>query len=109
MATGVLLMTFGSAETADGVADYMRSVRGGEPSTDVVSEFQRRYGLVGRSPLLDITTSQSRLLQTLLDDKYGIGTYRTAVGMLHSAPYIADSVARLAANCNEIIGIIMPV
>lgn len=100
-------MTFGSAETADGVAEYMRSVRGGEPSADVVTEFERRYRLVGRSPLLDITGAQAAGLQAWLDDKYGAGAYRTAVGMLHSEPRISGSVAQLAKECDTVIGIIM--
>ena len=52
---GVLLMTFGSAVTADDVAEYLASVRGGRAvPDDVVAEFQRRYRVIGRSPLIDI-------------------------------------------------------
>jgi protoporphyrin/coproporphyrin ferrochelatase len=108
MTTGILLMTFGSAETPAGVPEYLRSVRGGsEPSEEVVAEFERRYGLIGRSPLGDITDDQAESLQLLLDAEHGAGRFRVAVGMLHSAPRIDDAVAKLAATCGEVIGIIL--
>jgi protoporphyrin/coproporphyrin ferrochelatase len=97
-ATAVLLMTFGSAVTSADVPAYLRSVRGGgEPSAEVVKEFQRRYDLVGRSPLIDITRAQGEALQRLLDDRHGEGSHLVEVGMLHSAPLIGDAVQRLAA------------
>ena len=41
--SGVLLMTYGSATTADGVAGYLRSVhQGREPSAGLVAEFSAR-------------------------------------------------------------------
>src|SRR2546430_8639373 len=92
--TGVLLMTFGSAQTAGEVPDYLRSVRhGGDPDPAVVAEFQRRYQLVGWSPLVPITKEQGAELQRALDAEAGAGRYAVAVGMLHSQPPI-DEAAR---------------
>jgi ferrochelatase len=101
-------MTFGSAETSAGVPTYLRSVRGGsDPTPEVVAEFERRYDLIGRSPLFDITDDQAETLQRLLEAEYGVGKFRVEVGMLHSVPRIADAVAKLAATCDEVVGIIM--
>ena len=108
MATGVLLMTFGTAETSEGVADYLRSVRGGgEPSPEVVAEFERRYNLIERSPLSDITDDQAESLRLLLDAEYGAGTFHVEVGMLHSAPRISEGVGKLSNTCDEVLGIIL--
>jgi len=106
---GVLLMTYGSAVTADDVPAYLRSVyRGRDPDPALVAEFQRRYRLVGRSPLVDITRAQGAALQQLLDAEAGPGRYRVEVGMLHSAPWIADAVDRLAAaGVRRLLGIVL--
>src|SRR5262249_59881682 len=70
--TGVLLMTFGSAQTAGEVPDYLRSVRGGgDPDPAVLADFQRRYEIVGWSPLVRITGEQGAALQVALDEAHG--------------------------------------
>ena len=66
-ATGVLLMTYGSAANAEEVPAYLRSVRGGrDADPELVAEFQRRYRLIGWSPLVRITLEQGAELQRLL-------------------------------------------
>src|SRR5215470_6528842 len=104
--TGVLLMTFGSAQTAEEVPDYLRSVRGGgDPDPAVVTEFQRRYELVGWSPLVRITLEQGQALQRALDESHGPGRYAVAVGMLHSDPRIDAALRELrAAGVDRVIG-----
>lgn len=92
--SGVLLMTFGSAVTADDVPRYLRSVRRGrESAPEVTEEFRRRYALIGRSPLIDITRVQAAALEPLL----GSG-HRVEVGMLHSDPTIGAAVDALAGE-----------
>ena len=94
--TGVLLMTFGSATDAGGVLAYLRSVHEGrEPDAGLVAEFERRYRLVERSPLHEITRAQGRALQDRLDERFGAGRFVVRVGMLHSAPRIEDAVTEL--------------
>ncbi|HSR22131.1 MAG TPA: ferrochelatase [Candidatus Eisenbacteria bacterium] len=107
--TGVLLMTFGSAQTADEVPAYLRSVRGGgDPDPAVVAEFQRRYELVGWSPLVRITLEQGEALQRALDESHGPGRFAVAVGMLHSDPRIDEAVRSLArAGAGRLIGIVL--
>jgi len=107
--TGVLLMTFGSAVTADDVPAYLASVRhGSEPSAEVLAEFRRRYTLIGRSPLIDITRAQAAALQALLNTEEGAGTYLVEVGMLHSSPWIEDAVKSLTdRGMTRVLGIVL--
>ena len=107
--TGVLLMTYGSAATAEEVPGYLRSVRGGrDPDRELVAEFQRRYRLIGWSPLVRITLEQGAALQRLLDAEPGAGRYRVEVGMLHSEPTIDEALARLAvAGVRRLVGIVL--
>ena len=54
-------MTYGSAATAEEVPAYLRSVRRGrDADPELVAEFQRRYRLIGWSPLVRITLEQGR-------------------------------------------------
>jgi protoporphyrin/coproporphyrin ferrochelatase len=107
--TGVLLMTYGSAANAEEVPAYLRSVRGGrDADPELVAEFQRRYRLIGWSPLVRITLEQGAELQRLLDDEHGQGRYRVEVGMLHSTPTIDEAVARLAvAGVQRLVGLVL--
>ena len=106
---GVLLLTFGSAVTSADVAEYMRAVRGGrEPSSEVVDEFRRRYDVIGRSPLIDITLAQANALQHVLDDEEGAGAFVVRAGMQHSRPRIADAVDELVADgAHTIVGVVL--
>ena len=96
---GVVLATFGSAVTADDVPAYLASVRGGrEVPADLIEEFRRRYDLIGRSPLIDITMAQCAALQDLLDSRGdGDGT-RVLAGMLYSEPSLSGALDALAAG-----------
>ena len=108
MSTGVLLMTFGTAVTSEGVEDYLRSVYRREPPAGTVAEFKRRFDLVGRSPLIDITLAQRGALQDLLDHEHGDDSYRVEVGMLHTEPGIPDALGRLVdARVDRVIGIVL--
>ncbi len=95
-ALGVLLLTFGSAVTSADVPDYLRSVRGGsEPSAELVAEFRRRFDVIGRSPLIDITLAQAAALELVLHDRDPARSYVVEAGMLHSAPRVEDALRRL--------------
>jgi protoporphyrin/coproporphyrin ferrochelatase len=90
---GVVLATFGSAVTADDVPAYLTSVRGGrEVPEDLIDEFRRRYNLIGRSPLIDITREQGRELQASLDAESGSRDAVVVPGMLHSDPSLAEAL-----------------
>ena len=107
MKRGVLLMTFGTAKSADEVPEYLRSVRRGrEAAPELIAEFQSRFAQVGRSPLIEITRAQADGLQHLLDKRHGAGQFAVTVGMQHLHPSIAEGVTELAnAGCEELLGI----
>ncbi len=108
--TGVLLMSFGSAANAGEVADYLARVRGGKPAPEeLVREFQRRYEVIGGSPLRKTTAEQAAALAALLNSRAGPGeTYRASTGMRYSAPSIEDGLLELSrAGASRTIAIIM--
>lgn len=107
--TGIVLMTFGSPSSPADVKRYLTSVRGGrEPDAALVSEFERRYRLVGGSPLLARTQEQATALARRLQERDPSGCYQVAVGMRHSSPTIAESIAHLAGlGVSRVFGIIL--
>jgi ferrochelatase len=106
---GVLLLTFGSAVTSADVPAYLRSVRGGrDPSDELVAEFARRFDVIGRSPLIDITLAQARALESLLDERHGDGRFVVAAGMLHSPPPVTESLRRLVeAGVDRVVAVVL--
>ena len=65
--TAVLLLAHGSPESAADVHEFMRLVTGGRQLSEaVLGEVKRRYALIGRSPLLEITLRQAQLLERKL-------------------------------------------
>ena len=108
--TGVVLMTFGSPRTLEDVPAYLKSAHGGHPASDeLVAEFQRRYSVVGGSPLTRITEEQAAALQSLLNAEASDGeSYRVVVGMRHAPPLIADALTQLASErIRRVIAIIL--
>lgn len=101
--TAVILMTYGSATVAEHVPAYLKHIYRGKASKELIEDFQKRYRLVGSSPLIEITRNQATLLQKRLGDRYIVHA-----AMLHSAPFIDDVVARCQkAGAKKIIGIIL--
>ena len=108
--TGVLLMSFGSAATAEEVPGYLARVRGGREAPDeLVREFQRRYALIGGSPLNRITADQALALESLLNARPSAqNRFRVAIGMRFARPSIAEGLERLAeTGTKRIVTIIM--
>ena len=70
---------------------------GGRPlPLEVVEEIQRRYALIGRSPLTEITQEQGRLVEAeLAASGESVPVY---VAMRNWCPYIADIVNRMRAD-----------
>jgi protoporphyrin/coproporphyrin ferrochelatase len=103
--TGVVLMTYGSPRDLDDVGAYMTRVRGGRaPDAELVREFQRRYAVIGMSPLIPITQRQAATLEAAL----GTADVRVAAGMRFSEPTVADAVSNLAADgAQRILGLIL--
>src|SRR5688572_8247488 len=88
----VLLLAHGSPDSPEGVPEFLNSIAGGRSLPDhVVEEVQRRYTLVGRSPLTEISLRQGRALAREL----GLPVY---VGMRNWRPFIADVVKQMSAE-----------
>src|SRR5579885_257474 len=74
---GIVLMTYGSPPTLDDIPVYLKNVRGGrEPDDELITEFRRRYALIGGSPLLRITREQAAALEEELNRQAKGRTYR---------------------------------
>jgi ferrochelatase len=97
--TGVLLMTFGSPVGIEDVPRYLTSVRGGHaPDNALVTDFRRRYTLIGGSPLLERTEQQAQALRRQLLALGNGERYEVAVGMRHSSPTIAEGFDALVKS-----------
>ena len=90
--TAVLLLAHGSPDSVDEIPEFLRQVTGGRlmPS-QVVAEVRHRYGLIGRSPLTELTLLQGKLLA----EKLGLPVY---VGMRNWKPFIADAVRAMTSE-----------
>lgn len=92
---GVLLLTYGSPERREDVAAYMTNVRGGKaPDPEVVKEFERRYEVIGGSPLLARTREQAQAAAEKLEEIHGV-PFRGYVGMRFWHPTIAEAMAQM--------------
>ena len=106
---GVMLMTYGSPATLDDIPVYLRHVYSGrEASAEVITEFRRRYALIGGSPLLRITRAQAAALQEELNAQHPNGPiFHVDAGMRFAPPFVADLVPELAHDAQTLVGIIM--
>ncbi|MGA2832263.1 MAG: ferrochelatase [Terracidiphilus sp.] len=93
----VLLLAHGTPETVEQIPEYLRNVVGGRPLPQhVVEEIQRRYTLIGHSPLTEITLEQGRLVETeLAAAGERIPVY---VAMRNWRPYIPDVIKKMRAD-----------
>jgi len=63
----VLLLAHGTPETVAQIPEYLRNVTGGRPMPPhLIDEIQRRYALIGHSPLTEITLEQARMVEAEL-------------------------------------------
>jgi ferrochelatase len=102
--TGIVLMTYGSPRNLDDVGAYITRVRGGrEPDSELLTEFRRRYAVIGMSPLIEITWDQARALEDVL----GSG-FHVSAGMRFSEPSIATVVEDLRqGGAERLLGVIL--
>jgi len=108
---GVLVMAYGTASGPDDIERYYTDIRGGRPpTTEHLAELKERYAAIGnRFPLLGITTQQADGLVRVLNASATDGSsFRAYLGMKHSSPFVADTVAQMRADGIErAIGIVM--
>jgi ferrochelatase len=89
-ADAVLLLAHGSPERVEDIPEFLRNVTGGRPMPEAVAkEVQHRYGLIGRSPLTEITLRQGEALARALR----LPVY---VGMRNWKPFIGEVVGQMA-------------
>ncbi|MGA8089351.1 MAG: ferrochelatase [Terracidiphilus sp.] len=93
----VLLLAHGTPDTIEEIPEYLRNVVSGRPLPQhVIEEIKRRYLLIGRSPLTEITLAQGRLVEAeLVAEGMDAQVY---VGMRNWKPYIADVVRKMRAD-----------
>ena len=88
----VLLLAHGSPDASEDVPKFLMRVTGGRAlPSGVVEEVERRYTMIGRSPLTEITLEQGRLLAA----KLRLPVY---VGMRNWHPYISDVLRKMVSN-----------
>ena len=93
----VLLLAHGTPETVAQIPAYLRNVTSGRPLPQaVVEEIERRYKLIGHSPLTEITFAQARLVEKELA---AAGRFVSVyVGMRNWRPYIPDVVGQMRVD-----------
>jgi protoporphyrin/coproporphyrin ferrochelatase len=101
---GVLLMTYGSPASLEDVPRYLAAVRGGRlADAELVVEFQRRYAVIGGSPLIEITQAQAAALEERL-----AGRALVRAAMRFSPPSIEEMLSELAgAGVRDVLGIVL--
>lgn len=104
----VVLMTYGSPKTLEEVPHYLKNVYGGkDPDPGNVKEFQRRYHVIGGSPLIKITQQQAAELEKELNKSKTRPLFRVVAGMRFSHPFIEEVVQKNAKDADMVVGIIM--
>ena len=90
--TAVLLLAHGSPDSVEEVPDFLLRVTGGRPlPPPIVDEVKHRYGLIGRSPLTELTLKQGEVLARELE----LPVY---VGMRNWKPFIADALRAMTSD-----------
>jgi ferrochelatase len=92
-------MAYGSPKSLDDLEAYYTHIRGGRrPSPEALDALASRYQAIGgTSPLLEMTQQQAAALQARMDAE-APRRYGVRIGMKHSPPFIAETVAAMAAE-----------
>ena len=107
-AAAILLMAYGTPDSADDIEPYLADIRRGrKPTPEVVEDLKVRYHRVGgRSPLLEITRAQASAVEKQLASR-GVNT-RVYVGMKHWHPYIREVVPQIVGDgYDRIVGLVL--
>jgi len=88
----VLLLAHGSPDSVDDIPEFLNQITRGRPvPPEVIGEVKHRYGLIGRSPLTELTLRQGELLA----EELRLPVY---VGMRNWKPFVADTIAAMKAD-----------
>jgi protoporphyrin/coproporphyrin ferrochelatase len=90
--SAVLLLAHGSPDSVDQIPEFLSQITRGRPvSPEVIEEVKHRYGLIGRSPLTQLTLRQGELLA----EELKLPVY---VGMRNWKPFIADTITTMKSD-----------
>lgn len=90
--TAILLLAHGSPDSVEEVPDFLLRVTGGRPlPPNAVDEVTRRYALIGRSPLTEITLKQGEMLADVL-------RMPVYVGMRNWRPFISQTLHQMVSD-----------
>jgi protoporphyrin/coproporphyrin ferrochelatase len=107
---GVLVMSYGTPESMDGIEEYYTHIRRGHPPTpEQLANLTGRYESIvgGVFPLRENTNRQVQGLQEALD-LLAPDTYRCYQGLKHARPYIEDGVEQMARDgMKQLVGIVL--
>jgi len=93
----ILLLAHGTPETVEQIPEYLANVTGGRSLPPaVVAEIERRYRLIGHSPLTEITLDFAGLLEKLMGAEGQ--TVPVYVGMRNWHPFIAETIGQMRAD-----------
>ncbi len=108
---GVLVMSYGTPESLEGVEAYYTHIRrGNAPSPEQLKELKDRYEAIvgGVFPLRENTDRQVEALQEMLNRSGGDMEYVCYQGLKHAQPFIEDGVeAMVRDGITRAVGIVL--
>ncbi|WP_438497359.1 ferrochelatase [Paenibacillus sp. IHBB 3054] len=110
---GVLVMSYGTPESLEGVEAYYTHIRrGNAPSAEQLKELKDRYEAIvgGVFPLRENTDRQVEALQEALNSGHGGEDvqYMCYQGLKHAHPFIEDGVEAMARDgITQAVGIVL--
>jgi ferrochelatase len=104
LTTGVVLMAYGTPESATEIEEYYTHIRRGRrPTREQLDELRSRYDAIGGlSPLRRITEAQRNRLASALGNSFHV-----ELGYKHARPFIEDAVATVSALTNDVVGVVL--
>lgn len=108
---GVLVMSYGTPESLDGVEAYYTHIRRGHaPTAEQLKELKDRYEAIvgGVFPLRENTNRQVEALQEALNKSGGDVEYVCYQGLKHAKPFIEDGVEEMVRDgINHAVGVVL--
>ncbi|WP_166238874.1 ferrochelatase [Paenibacillus turpanensis] len=108
---GVLVMSYGTPESLDGIEAYYTHIRHGRPpSAEQLEDLRSRYEAIvgGVFPLREHTDNQVKGLQEALNRLYPDNEFVCYQGLKHVAPFIEDGVQQMARDgIKEAVGVVL--
>lgn len=108
---GVLVMSYGTPESMDGIEAYYTHIRrGSPPSEEQLQALTDRYEkiAIGVFPLRENTNRQVEQLELTLNKEHPEYEFKCYQGLKHASPFIEDGVKQMAEDgIREAVGIVL--